>query len=92
MDTSTGTVAWVSNLPRYKNPKSQSDPIAWFGPTMAAERLVFGGTNQRAIAVSPYDGKILGERKLPDNASLAPIVAASTLFMITADGSLLAFR
>ena len=92
LETGTGTVAWVANLPRYKNPKDQSDPIAWFGPVLASERLVFGGTNKRAIAVSPYDGKILGERKLPDNASLTPTVAAGTLFMITADGSLLAFR
>jgi outer membrane protein assembly factor BamB len=92
LDARTGTVAWVANLPRYKNTKNQSDPIAWFGPVLASERLVFGGTNQRAIAVSPYDGKLLGERRLPDNASLAPVVAGGTLFLITADGSLLAFR
>lgn len=92
LDSRTGTVAWVANLPRYKNPRSQSDPIAWFGPVLASERLVFGGTNRRAIAVSPYDGRILGERRLPDNASLAPTVADGMLFMITADGSLLAFH
>lgn len=87
-----GAVAWVANLPRYKNPKEQKDPIAWFGPVLAAERLVFAGTNQRAIAMSPYGGRILGERKLPDNASVAPVVAAGTLFIVTADGSLTAYR
>lgn len=92
LNANTGAVAWVSNLPRYKNAKEQKDPIEWFGPVLAAERLVFGGTNKRAIAVSPYDGKILGERKLPEDASLAPTVAANTLFLITADGSLLALR
>lgn len=92
LDARDGAVGWVSDLPRYKNPKEQRDPITWFGPALAGDRLVFAGTNKSAIAVSPYDGKILGERKLPENAALAPIVAAGTLFIVTADGSLLALR
>ncbi len=92
LSVTDGAVAWVSHLPRYEDPKEQSGPITWFGPVLAGDRLVFAGTDKRAIAVSPYNGKILGGRKLPENASVAPIVAAGMLFIITADGSLLAFR
>lgn len=92
LDARDGAVAWVSDLPRYRNAKEQRDPITWFGPVLAGERLVFAGTDKSAVAMSPYDGKILGSRKLPENASLAPIVAAGTLFIVTTDGSLLAFR
>lgn len=87
-----GAVAWVRSLPRYKNAKEQKDPIIWFGPVLAAERLVFAGSDQRAIAMSPYDGRILGERRLPENAAVAPMVAAGTLLIVTADGSLLAYH
>jgi outer membrane protein assembly factor BamB len=87
-----GTVAWVGSLPRYKNAKERKGPIAWFGPVLASERLVFANTEKRLFAVSPYDGRFLGERKLPESASVPPVVAAGTLFVLTADGSLTAYR
>lgn len=92
LDTRDGSVAWVSDLPRWKNVKEQRNPITWFGPVLAGDRLVFAGTDKSAVAVSPYDGKILGSRKLKENASLAPVVASGMLFIVTADGSLVAFR
>lgn len=92
LDARDGTAAWVADLPRWHNPTKQHGPIEWFGPVLAGERLVFAGTEKQAIAISPYDGKILGERRLPEAASLAPVIAAGTLFIVTADGSLLAFR
>jgi outer membrane protein assembly factor BamB len=92
LDTRDGVAAWVSNLPRYQNAKKQRDPIAWFGPVMAGDRLVFGGTNERAIAVDASSGRILGERKLPAAAAVAPVLAGGTLYLVTSDGSLLAYR
>jgi len=92
LDARDGAVAWVSDLPRYKNMKKQSDPIAWFGPALAGDRLVFGGTDAHAIAVDAINGRILGEQKLPEAASVAPIVAGRTLYMVTSDGSLIAYR
>ncbi|MBV9756617.1 MAG: PQQ-binding-like beta-propeller repeat protein [Alphaproteobacteria bacterium] len=92
INAADGAVAWVGSLPRYKNPKEQKDLIAWFGPALASERLVFAGTNKRLVAVSPYDGRILGQRELPDNASVPPVVAGATLLIVTADGALTAYR
>jgi outer membrane protein assembly factor BamB len=44
------------------------------------------------VAVSPYTGKILGTQKLSGAASVAPVVADRTVFLVTDDGSLLALR
>jgi outer membrane protein assembly factor BamB len=87
-----GRVAWVTELPRWENPEKQSDPITWFGPTLAGDRLVVAGTNHEALAVSPYTGEILGRQKLSGAASLAPVVVDRTVFVVSDDGRLLALR
>jgi outer membrane protein assembly factor BamB len=87
-----GQVAWVTNLPRWENPQKQKDPITWFGPLLAGDRLIVAGTNHQALAVSPYTGEILGQQHLSGAASLRPMVADGTVFVVTDDGRLLALR
>jgi outer membrane protein assembly factor BamB len=88
-----GTIAWVKQLPRWGNPKKQRDPITWFGPLLASDRLVVAGTSKAALAVSPYSGEILGMQKLPGVACpLQPVIADGTLLLIADDGQLTALR
>lgn len=87
-----GRVAWVTDLPRWDNPEKHTDPLFWFGPLLAGDRLVVAGTNGDALAISPYSGEILGRQKLSAAASLGPIVAGGTVFVVTDDGALLALR
>jgi outer membrane protein assembly factor BamB len=44
------------------------------------------------LAVSPYTGEILGQQDLSGAASLGPVVAGGTVFVVTDDGRLLALR
>jgi len=87
-----GRVSWVTQLPRWKNPEKEEDPIIWYGPLLVSDRLVVAGTNHEALAVSPYTGEILGRQELSGAASLGPIVADGTVFVVTDDGRLLALR
>jgi len=87
-----GRVAWVTDLPRWENTEKQRDPITWFGPLLAGDRLIVAGTNHQALAVSPYTGEILGRQHLSGAASLRPMVADGTVFVVTDDGRLLALR
>jgi outer membrane protein assembly factor BamB len=87
-----GRVAWVTDLPRWENTEKQRDPITWYGPLLAGDRLVVAGTNHQALAVSPYTGEILGQQELSGAASLGPVVADGTVFVVTDDGRLLALR
>ena len=94
MNAQDGRIAWVTDLPRWDNEEKSKDPIYWFGPILAGDRLIVAssGGDPEALSVSPYTGKVLGRKSLPGNASLAPIVAGGTMFQVTADGSLIAFR
>lgn len=88
-----GRVAWSTELPRWENPEKQKDPITWFGPALAGDRLVVAGTSEEALAVSPYTGAILGRQKLSGAAApVGPVVAANTVFIVSDDGRLLALR
>ena len=94
INATDGRIAWVTDLPRWEDEEKSKAPIHWVGPVLAGDRLIVAcsGGRQEAFAVSPYSGKILGRQSLPGNASLAPIMAAGTMFQITDDASLLALR
>jgi len=87
-----GRVRWVTDLPRYDDPEKRRDRLFWTGPVLAGGRLVLAGSNETALSVSPEDGHILGQQQLRGPAAVAPIAAAGTLFIVTDDGSLQAFR
>ena len=79
-------------LPRWENEEKQEDPIRWLGPALAGDRLVLAGSTRELLAVSPYTGKVLGTQKLSGVASVAPVVADGTVYVVTDGGALLALR
>jgi len=85
-------VRWVGGLPKYANPPDNTQPILWQGPVLAGNRLILTGTDGKAIAVSPYTGKLLGQIDLPSPTHLPPVVAGSTLYILTDDADLVALR
>jgi len=87
-----GRVRWVTDLPRYDNPEKRRDPLYWTGPVLAGGRLVLAGSNEKALSVDPRDGRILGQESLRGPAAVAPIAAAGSMFVVTEDGTLQAFR
>jgi outer membrane protein assembly factor BamB len=92
INTADGSLAWVHELDRYEDEAKQRDPIHWVGPILAGDRLVVGNSLGSAVSISPYTGAVLGTQKLSDALSLPPVVAANTLFVVTDDGTLTAFR
>lgn len=87
-----GTIAWVTQLPRWQDEEKQQDPIRWLGPALAGDRLIVAGSDSEALAVSPYTGKILGRQPLSGAASVAPVAVGGTVLVVTDDGNLLALR
>lgn len=87
-----GSVAWVTQLEKFEDPEKQRGLIRWMGPTLAADRLVVASSNALALAVSPYTGAVLGQQGLSGPVSVPPVVALSTVFVVTDDGRLLALR
>ncbi len=88
-----GLVRWVSPLERLRDPDNpESTRIFWAGPVLAGDRLILAGSTSEAISLSPYTGEILGRLRLPGPVSLPPVVADGTLYLLTTNGELLAYR
>lgn len=88
----TGRIFWVHSLPRFEDEQDRTGPIVWTGPILASDRLIVAGSQGEALAISPYDGRLLGSQELPDGVSVAPIVADGTVYVETAAAELVALR
>ncbi|MDX1711564.1 MAG: PQQ-binding-like beta-propeller repeat protein [Rhodovibrionaceae bacterium] len=87
-----GRVVWVQDLPRYEDPEDEEDPISWYGPVLAEDRLIVASSTAEAWSVSPYDGRVLGKVDLPGPAAVSPIVVGGAVYFLTDNARLAKFR
>jgi outer membrane protein assembly factor BamB len=87
-----GKIRWAHRLPRYEDEKAQSDPIYWAGPVLGGNRLIAVSSTGEARSLSPETGEPVGEQKLSAAGYLAPVIAGDTLYMLTDDANLTAYR
>lgn len=87
-----GKIKWVLRLPRYKNATKKTGAFIWTGTVLASDRLLVAGSNRTLVTVSPYTGKLLSSVALKAPAYLSPVVAQNTIFLLTDDGKLTAYR
>jgi outer membrane protein assembly factor BamB len=87
-----GKVRWLKRLPRYENEKDKEDPITWAGPVLGGDRLIVLSSNGWALSVSPYTGEPMGRQQMPGDAYVDPVIANNTLYILTDNGELSAYR
>lgn len=87
-----GKVRWVVQLPSWENEKKQEDPIMWAGPVLGGNRLIVLSSNGQALSVSPYTGRPLGRIRIEAGSYLEPVIADGTLYILSDDGTLAAYR
>lgn len=93
LSAKTGNVLWVTPLQTYEDEEDKKGLIKWVGPVLASDRLIVAGSNEKALALSPYTGKILGYEEIDDGvSSVSPTVAKKTLFFLNDDGDIVAYR
>lgn len=83
----TGAIRWIINLPHKKDKTA-----IYNGPVLAGGRLIVAGTDGTVFEVSPETGKILTRWDAGDTIVQPPIVANATLYLLSADGTLSAYR
>ena len=89
----TGQVRWVTGLPRQREEDTSGDQlIKWHGPVLAGGHLLAGSSDGELVALSPFDGTILQQIDVGAPIRQPPIVADGTIYLLTDDGTLHAFR
>ena len=84
----TGELLWSAPLPK----NSGSSQEIWRGPILAGGRLYLASSKGYLAAVNPINGALIDNVKLAGGFSTAPILAERTLFLISRDQRILAFR
>ncbi|MDA0241090.1 MAG: PQQ-binding-like beta-propeller repeat protein [Proteobacteria bacterium] len=87
-----GRIHWVQALPNFEDPEDKEGRIFWTGPILVNDRLLVANSVGEAFSVSPYTGKILGKEEMPDGVSIAPIVAAGSVYILSNNAELVAYR
>lgn len=88
----TGKVRWISQLPRYRKDKKKKGPVIWTGPLLAGDRLIVASSEGQLANINPANGALQSTTKAGAPVFLPPIVANNTLYVLTNDGHLTAWR
>ena len=88
----TGKVRWINQLPNFRNEKSKSGLISYYGPVLAGGRLIVVGSNGAIVSVDPVSGAFQSQTAIKVPVSLPPVVANSTLYILDDNARLHAFR
>ncbi len=86
-----GKVKWVTPLTQYFD-EARQKPVGWAGPVLAGDRLLVAGQTGELLAISPYDGSILGKMDMRSPMRLAPVIANRMIYILTDTGRLIALR
>lgn len=95
LDAATGETIWATPLGHFTRdtPRRQLSATAHYGPVLAGGRLVVASSDGLVRFIAPDSGAIVGMLDLPGGgAAAAPAVAGGTLFVVTTNGQVQAFR
>lgn len=92
VDAGTGAKLWSTQLPQYEDPKDLEGTIVWYGPILAGGRLLAFSSNGLGRDIDPKTGAVAREWKTGQNVIAPPIVANETLYLLSAGGTLTAWK
>jgi outer membrane protein assembly factor BamB len=94
LNASDGSFIWGQPLPLYTQTRERRrvQIFPHYGPVLAGGRLVVGSGDDVIRFFDPVSGALTGEVPLRSGAAVAPIVVGGTLYVVSRDGRLTAFR
>lgn len=87
-----GTVLWIEQLENFKNAKKRKERTVWTGPLLAGNRLLVASSRGDIVLMDPRSGSILKEMKVGSGVFVPPVIANETVYVLTDDAKLVAFR
>lgn len=94
LEAANGAPVWSIPLPFFVDPRPRRREaiFAHFGPILAGGRLILASSDRTVRIFDPANGTLVGSIPLPAPAAAEPLVAGGTLYVLTTDGRLNAFR
>lgn len=94
LDARDGSRIWGTPLPNFvkDRPRRIAEVFANHGPVLAGGRLLVASSDGVIRSFDPKSGALLGTFEIAGGATTAPVVAGQTLYIVTRDGRLVAYR
>ena len=94
LEMKTGKTVWVTELPSFSQRRlgRTKKPIQHYGPIIAGNQLILASSDGYIRLYEPKAGKQQNKFKIKSGATTNPIAVGKTLYLITQDGKLRAFR
>ena len=94
LDAGTGARVWSTELPYFtrERPRRRKAVYAHYGPVLAGGRLLVASNDGLIRAFDPQTGAPVATAPLPGGAGSNPSVANRTLYVVSEDGRLHAYR
>lgn len=94
LDAANGGRVWAQKLPLFTKQivRKQSEVWNHYGPVLAGNKLYLAGSDGYLRVFDPASGALIGTADIPGGAAAAPAVAGQTLYVVSHDGQLIAYR
>jgi outer membrane protein assembly factor BamB len=87
-----GGIRWISQLQTHEDMEKRKHPVYWQGPVLAGGRLFLTNSLGQIVEASPQDGRVLTTTAASDVVDVPPVVADGTLYVLSDDGVLAAYK
>ncbi len=94
LDAATGERIWGTKLPLFVNEdrRRRVEIFAHYGPVVAGNRVIVASNDGQIRSFDPVSGDLVSTTELPGGAASDPVVAGSTLYVVSENGKLYALR
>ena len=96
LDATTGEQIWAVDLPGYepvRRPQRRRDAaFANHGPILAGGRLIVASSDGFLRSFDPASGELVSQTEIRGGATTRPVVANGTLYVVSTNGVLHAYR
>jgi len=94
LSAADGSRIWGTELPNFvkDRPGRTAEVFAHHGPILAGGRIIVASSDGVMRSFDPVTGTLAGTADIPGGASTAPVVAGQTLYVVSRNGQLLAYR
>jgi outer membrane protein assembly factor BamB len=87
-----GAVRWITQLQTHEDMEKRKYPLFWQGPIYAGAHLILTNSVGQIVVVSPDDGRVLTIINASDDIMVPPVIADGTMYILSNDGVLAAYR
>ncbi|MCC5984445.1 MAG: PQQ-binding-like beta-propeller repeat protein [Rhodobacteraceae bacterium] len=94
LDAATGARVWAQDLPLFtqERERRRAEIFGHYGPVLAGGRLYVASNDGHLRSFDPVSGQHLGSIEIPGGAAASPIVVDRTLYVVSGNGQLHAYR